>query len=97
MSTPFAFNADIHAHSNNFPAICSARMRLFHFNDVVQIKFFIKQRNPAFLRLFKHLISSFFAPVPLPLGDYKGQGAETVSRFHAHLIEVLFPCVTPGQ
>jgi hypothetical protein len=46
------------------------------------------KRNPAFLRLFKHLISSFFVPAPLLPGDYKGQGAETVFRFHAHLIEV---------
>ena len=43
MAAAFAFNPDIHAHPDNLPAIRSAWMRLFHFDNIMKIEFFLFQ------------------------------------------------------
>ena len=43
VGTALALNSDVHPHSNDLPAVRTAWMRLFHFDHVIQAKFFIRQ------------------------------------------------------
>lgn len=45
MAATFAFNPNIHAHSYDFPTVFTTRMRFFHFDNIVKIKFFIYHLN----------------------------------------------------
>lgn len=38
MVTSRALDADIHAHPDHFPRVGTARVRLFHLNDIPQFK-----------------------------------------------------------
>ncbi len=54
--TTFTFYPDVHSHPNDLPAICPAWMRLFHFNHVIQAKFFVGQARSPLCFLYRDLI-----------------------------------------
>ncbi len=55
VGTTRAFDPNIHSHPNDFPSVFTARVRLLHFNNIIQAKVFIRQDpSPLSIDCFIH-------------------------------------------